>query len=299
MKRFTKIASIAIALSFALTSAFAQNAESEVTEEVSTETSETQEVQDAQEASADGMYTVFSQVFTGGAFKKIEINLLYEDFILVSSGADSTMLEIRTNYKEKFPVVTQDGKNLKVSQTDKKANTLQGRKCTVKLTLPQNYPPVDFILSVQDGTAALEPFAAGNIKISASTGSITLEKVKADKTISVSMGDSTFSASNMEASSVSVTGKSGTLNIAKLTVEDFSISMDKGTAAFTLTKPFKKASSLEVGNGSIVAYMPSGTVFYDTLTVGKGNYRSDFASDSKGPELKAKFGKGTITVTRQ
>ena len=311
MKRIAKFMTALFAASFIFTSAFAQEAEAAATADTPEAPAAAEEtaaaeapaetpapVPEAELPAADGMYTVFSQVFTGGAFKKIEINLLTEDFILVSSGADATTLEIRSNYKEKFPVVTQDGKTIKVAQTDKKANTLQGRKCVVKLTLPLNFPPVDFVLSMDNGTASLEPFAAGNIKISMGNGTMDIQRAKADKTISLSMGEGLLTADNIETKSFTTSAKGGNVNIKKLSAEEFSFTMDKGIAALKLAKPFTKQSSLEVGSGSITAEFPAGTVFYNTISVGKGSYRTDFPSNTKGPELKAKFGKGTIVVSK-
>lgn len=248
---------------------------------------------------ADGMYTMFHQVFTGNAFKKIEINLMAEEFILVSSGSDSTMLEIKSNIKEKVPVVTQDGKSLKVQQKDKKANMLAGRICTVKLTLPQNLPPSELVISVSEGNLTLEPVAASSIKITTGTGSLTAGKIRADKDLTLAIGDGRASADAVEAQTLIVTGKKGNITLKGVLAPKFSVSMDKGAASVSMVKPFSQQSSVEVNTGSIDLSLPASAVFYSSITAGKGNYHAEFYTDSKGPELKVKFAKGNIKVSKQ
>ena len=284
-----------------------------------------------------GLQTMFSQVFVDASFKEISIELLAEDFTLVTSGSDAITLEIKSNTKEFVPTVVQDGKSLKVTQKNKKSKT-PSRVCSVVLTLPQNYPPAKFNLSLTDGKATLDTFAAGEVELSAGngtitakevradgefelsvdagkatldtvvtkeaelsagTGLVTVQGVRADKKLSVSAGNGTVNVQQTETKSLSASAKKGTLTLKNVSTDEFAISADKGSAVVDLAKSFTKASSLNVSTGSINLLVPATAVLYDTVSVGKGHYKSEFPSDTTGPELKGKIGKGNVTETKK
>lgn len=309
MKRMMKtiIASVAmVALSM---TAFAQ--EAEVTDAVAEDAVVVEEVTEAVETPAPvvtapaetpatngGLQTVFSQIFADTKIKEIEIDLISEDFVLATTGSDTFSLEIRTNVRDTIPTVVQDGKSLKVTQKNKKAKTAE-RSCVVVLTLPQNYPPAEFELSLVDGQATLEPLAAGSIEIEAGNGVVEAKQLRADKKLSLEVDKGTLTVKQLETKTLSASAKRGKLTIGDVETQEFAISVDKGTADIVLSKPFKKASSLNVGAGTLNLGLPAKMVLFDSVVAGKGRYRSEFPSDTTGPMLKGKIGKGSVTVTKR
>ncbi len=269
---------------------------SELSKEITTEASasETQVSVEPQEKTV-GMQILFSQVFTGAIFNKIDIQLLDEDFTLQLTNTDSASLEIKSNLEKSCPVVTQDEKNLKIVQKDKKSK-IEGRKCIVTLTLPRNYPPESFSLSTANGLITLSDLEAQTIKISSDTGNLNAQKLTGIKSLALSTVAGLWEVSQIDSANLSAETKRGELNLFEINAKAFSISTDKGNALAIFSFPFVQTSSVETNTGTIWLGLTKESVFYNTITVTKGHYYCEFPSDTKGPELRAKANKGEIKV---
>lgn len=284
-----------------------------------------------------GVQTMLSQVFVDKSFKEIDIDLGSEDFVLIVAPSDKTTLEIKSNKHEAMPLVTQDEKSLKVVQKNKKAK-IEGRICTVVLTVPQNIPPAEFELSMLSGVATLDPLVAdsveiavgngtltakdiqankefelsvnagkatltnvktGDAEIAAGNGTVTVDHVRADRKLAVAANAGSLAIAHAETRSFSGAVKKGLLTAADVTAESVAVAVDSGKATVDLAKVFSHASSLLVGTGNLLLSLPADSVFYTTASVSKGQFESEFPSSNKGPELKVKISKGTATVTKR
>ncbi|MDE6350688.1 MAG: DUF4097 domain-containing protein [Treponemataceae bacterium] len=356
MERLAKIAALTMVAALSLSAAFAQEADVAGTQPAA----DAQPVAEAQPAAdthpvaemppvaatqetvakldaVPGVQTMFSQVFVDKSFKEIDIDLGSEDFVLIVAPSDRTTLEIKSNKHDFIPLVTQDEKSLKVVQKNKKVKT-DGRICTVVLTVPQNFPPAEFELSMQSGVATLDPIAAGSVEIAvgngtltakdiqaskefelsvnagkatltsveagaaeiaAGNGTVTVERVRASKKLAVAANAGSLAIAHSETPSFSGAVKKGLLTAADVTAESIAVAVDSGKATVDLAKVFLRASSLLVGSGNLSLLLPADSVFYTTASVNKGQFESEFPSSNKGPELKVKISKGTATVTKR
>lgn len=362
MKRLVKIAALTMGVALSFSVAFAQEAEVADTasaadaqpvaeSQAAADTplaaepqpvAETQPVAATQDTVAKldaipGVQTMLSQVFVETPFREIDIDLGSEDFILIVAPSDKTTLEIKSNKHENIPLVAQDGKSLKVTQKNKKVKS-DGRICTVVLTVPQNYPPAEFELSMLSGVATLDPLAAGAVEIAVGNGMLTAKDIRAEKEFELSVnagkatltsivtGDAEIAAGNgtvtvdsvhadrklevaanagslaiahSEARAFSATVKKGLLTAADVVTDAVSVVVDSGKATVDLAKVFSRASSLVVGSGSVALSLPAESVFYTTASLSKGQFDSEFPSSNKGPELKVKVSRGTAAVIKR
>lgn len=313
MERLAKIAALTMVAALSFSAAFAQEADVADAQPVAeaqpaTDTQPVAEVPPVaatQETVAKldavpGVQTMFSQVFVDKSFKEIDIDLGSEDFVLIVAPSDRTTLEIKSNKHEFIPLVTQDEKSLKVVQKNKKVKT-DGRICTVVLTVPQNFPPAEFELSMLSGVATLDPIVADSVEIAVGNGTLTAKDILANKEfeLSVNAGKATLtSVETGETGEAEIAAGNGTVTVERVRAgKKLAVAANAGSLALAHaeTRSFSGAvkkgllTAADVTAESVAVAVDSGKATVDlakvfsrasSLLVGSGKLSLSLPADS-------------------
>ena len=242
--------------------------------------------------------TVLNQNFPANGVKKIEIKLYSEAVTVLSSSEEALNVTVKSNYQDKNPLVLLDGKTLKISQPEKKIK-YQDRDCQVTITLPAKMKVSELDISTASGNITFVNLPIDKVEVETVSGTINADYVNAAKEFSLEAGDGSVNITGVTTKELEVEVKKGNLEIGPSEVRTFSVKCEKGTASLSLNKEFAKESSLETSNGTINLTLPAKTVLNTKTTIGKGNFHSDFATDTNGLPLKVKLGNGNVNITKK
>lgn len=198
-------------------------------------------------------------------FKSIQIVLKDEELVFQQNEDETNQnvsIEITSNYPTAFPLISTTPKAITITQKDK-TNKMEGRVCTVTVSVPKN-------------------FNARDMKIQTGTTDITLANFDAEK-LDVSSESGKIDVSNMKVKgAVSIANKSADIIVSNLTADKLDVSSDSGKIDAT---KIETKGAVSIGN--------KGTdVTVDTITADK----LDVSSDSGKIDVKNVETKGAISI---
>ena len=182
---------------------------------------------------------------------------------------------------------------------DKKAEKLTQRECSVVISLPRRYSLGDVELVLGSGEATICPLACSNLCIELEGGTLNFEGLDVKKKFTLEMEDGKFTVNKLEADSITAECKKGLITMNKIATKLFNFNLEKGNGDLIFDSPFTKDSKVTVGSSTVVVSLPSSFSFLCLASLDKGELRSEFNLDSKGPHLQAKVGKGSLKILKQ
>lgn len=242
--------------------------------------------------------TVHNQGIKADGIKKVDIKLQNEILNISLSETENISIEILSNHQMGVPLVTIDGKSIKIEQKEK-TNKLVNRKCTINITIPKKNSIQTMNIQNGDALSSISDIKVDSFSFKSDGGAVAINNAEISKEAEISTSNADIQISKLSAKELKISSNKGNLNINDAEARNFAVSSDKGSIELDMPKMFDKESTISIGSGTAKVTLPSSADFWTQGDVGSGRFRSEFAQDSNGPKLKYKVGGGDMRILKR
>lgn len=264
--------------------------------------------------------TVASQKgISPNGIKKIQINLKAESVVIAETkDKDNSAIdiEILSNYTAAYPLLSYDGKVIKIEQKEK-TNKLKDRECKVLITVPKDFKIQEtdiktdsadisvsgftsqkMDLDTNSGKITVTDISANDLRVSSDKGDTEAKNLKLDKILNISSTSGNLSVSNIKSVDINAETQKGNMKFDNIEAKKVSFNADKGVLDLRLEKMFEKDSVFYVSSGKAKITLPSNASFWTTGALANGRFKSEFTQNSEGPLLTWKVGGGDMSLLK-